>query len=327
MAGAFDSADGFDLAVARLSIALGMAAGKHLSDAASVFALEVPDLTALDDAHRTIWLSAALEHVRRKLSPIPDEAARCFGRWGPEVFREAKRDLKARYALIISPTSTNTVDSRLLELVIRSQTNFVRNSLGVRMKTLGEKARQVVSSGLESGLGRKEVARNLAGMAHAELVGRATSYWDVVAGAFIGSGRSASQMSAYAEAGIHRYVIEAVLDEHTTEICRFLHGKTFRVEDALSRLERAAALEDPMEIKSLQPWVRDGTSDKDGHRWLYAGQGSERKPVVEVLRGGFGSRDVRGEYGRCLSDRQLADLGVSLPPFHGLCRTTTVPGD
>ena len=38
-------------------------------------------------------------------------------------------------------------------------------------------------------------------------------------------------------------------------------------------------------------------------------------------------RNFRGEYGRCLSDRQLADLGVSLPPFHGLCRTTTVPGD
>ena len=28
-----------------------------------------------------------------------------------------------------------------------------------------------------------------------------------------------------------------------------------------------------------------------------------------------------------LSDRQLADLGVNLPPFHGLCRTNTIPGD
>jgi len=35
--------------------------------------------------------------------------------------------------------------------------------------------------------------------------------------------------------------------------------------------------------------------------------------------------DDQGEHGRAVSDRELMDLDVNFPPYHGLCRTTTVP--
>nr|WP_228559855.1 MULTISPECIES: hypothetical protein [unclassified Myxococcus] len=59
-------------------------------------------------------------------------------------------------------------------------------------------------------------------------------YWEVVASSFIGPGRPFAQMSSYAEAGVRRYRIEAVLDEANTQVCRFLHGKTFAGESALN---------------------------------------------------------------------------------------------
>jgi hypothetical protein len=64
-------------------------------------------------------------------------------------------------------------------------------------------------------------------------------------------------MSSYAEAGIRQYRIEPVLDEQTTNICRYLHGKTFSVADALRRFDRIEQLEDPEAIKQAMPWVRE----------------------------------------------------------------------
>jgi hypothetical protein len=147
----------------------------------------------------------------------------------------------------------------------------------------------------------------------------------VVAGAFIGNGRSYSQMSNYAEAGITRYLIEAVLDERTTEICRYLHGKVFEVGDALRRFDALDRLTRPEDVKDVQPWVRETTDSESGRRVLYVSRGGVRTPIVEVTRSGVGAVDDRGEHGRAVTNRELMDLGVGFPPYHGLCRTTTVP--
>jgi len=76
---------------------------------------------------------------------------------------------------------------------------------------------------------------------------------------------------------------------------------------------------------TLRACLRREAVDPDtGRKVLFVDSGGQRTAVTEVTRSGFGSRDDRGEFGRSLSEQQLLDLGISCPPYHGLCRTTTV---
>jgi SPP1 gp7 family putative phage head morphogenesis protein len=202
--------------------------------------------------------------------------------------------------------------------IVNAQGLFVRDEYGRRLDTFGREARQVVASGLERGLGRVDIAGELEAAARAELIDRAAFYWEVVASAFIGQGRSFAQVSSYAEAGIQRYRIEAVLDERTTHICRYLHGKTFAVADALQKFEQVERLENPEDIKQALPWVRER---RDGDRLLLTAAGAA---IADVTRSAMGIRDDVGEFRPRLAEAQLGDAGVGFPPFHGMCRSTTL---
>ena len=201
----------------------------------------------------------------------------------------------------------------------------MRDDYGRRLDTLGEEARRIVAEGLEAGLGREDIAADLQRAAEHAIVTRPAFYWEVVAGAFIANGRSLAQVSAFAEAGIQRYVIEAVLDEVTTETCRFLHGKVFSVGDAIKRFERIEEMDRPEDIKAAQPWVRQALDPETGQSVLFVERDGTRTPIAEVSRSGLGSKDDVGELAHGRTERELMDLGVSFPPFHGLCRTTLLP--
>ena len=179
----------------------------------------------------------------------------------------------------------------------------------------GQKARQIVAEGLESGLVRDDIARELERAAQSTLAGKGSIYWDVVAGSFISRGRSFAQLSAYTEAGIDQYVIEAVLDEVTTEICRFLHGKTFSVSRGIALFEQVEA--NPDDIKTINPWVRMGKDEED-HPVLYVNRGETRTVIAQVERSGVGTLDDVGFFTRGLSERKLMDLNLGPPPYHGL---------
>ncbi len=216
----------------------------------------------------------------------------------------------------------NALDRRIVEHLRTSQTTYVRDEYGRRNAAFGERARTIVADGLESGLGRDDIAADLQAAAEGILTGRGQFYWEVVAGSFVSQGRSFAQLSAYAEAGIDRYLIEAVLDERTTEVCRFLHGKTFTRRLGSANLRAARGR--PEAVPDLAPWVREGVDPDTGRKVLFAETGGQRTAITEVTRSGFGVRDDRGEFGRSLTEQQLLDLGISFPPYHGLCRTTTL---
>ena len=114
---------------------------------------------------------------------------------------------------------------------------------------------------------------------------------------------------------------EAVLDEVTTDICRFLHGKIFAVSQGLKQFETVEA--NPDDLGNLAPWVRSARDD-EGRKTLFVEQNGKRRPIAEVTRSGFGTADSQGEYGRTLSNEELSNLGISYPPFHGLCRSDLV---
>src|SRR5262249_49372917 len=127
------------------------------------------------------------------------------------------------------------------------------------------------------------------------------------------------QASAYAEAGIDRYQIVAVLDERTSACCRDLNGKTFEVRRALEHFAALDELEEPEAIKAASPLVR-----QQGNQ-LFVRHTSGRVVLADVVRDAVGTRDDAGEFHSRVPDAHLAGLGLGFPPFHGLCRSTSQP--
>jgi SPP1 gp7 family putative phage head morphogenesis protein len=316
------SPEGFDRASALLAARLRRAVGKADAEAvrAAVSVLDV-DWAKTTAAQRRGLVSQAMEAAGRATAVIPARIQVPLGDAAESVVAATRSHARRSQGLAIG-ADFNALDRRVAAHVVASQGNFVRDEYGRRLDSLSEKARDIVASGLEQGLGRADIAGELERAARAALIERSTFYWELVASSFIGRGRSFAQMSSYAEAGIQRYRIEAVLDERTTHICRYLHGKTFEVADALQRFERVAGLEQPEDIKLEQPWVREGRDAETGRTRLYVEGGSGRMMIAEVTRSAFGTRDDAGDFRPLASDRGLAEAGVGFPPFHALCRTT-----
>ncbi len=315
---------GFDTAVARLGAELRRLAAVSETEAVRQ-ALSVLDIDwrVTTPSQRSAVVRDALAAAGRATNAVSRRIEAPLARAASEVVHATRSDARRRQHLAIA-ADLNAVDHRAIAYLTRANALFVRDEFGRRVESFGEQARRIVARGLEQGLGRDDIASDLAAAAESALVMRARSYWDVVAASFVGEGRSLSQISAYAEAGIERYVLLAVLDEHTTDTCRFLDGKVLQTANAVRTVERLDASDDPLAIKRERPWVRERLGD-DGKRHLLADRDGDASVIAVVERSGVGVRDDRGGYSRALSSRDLAPAGIGFPPFHGFCRTTTVP--
>ncbi len=313
---------GLDQAVGELSglLRARTAASDDAAVGAAVAVLDVDWRRTTPEQRRSL-ISRALQAAGRRTAAVPQQVRATFGQAADAVVRATRDDSRRRQRLSIG-ADFNALDRRIVQHLQTSEANFVTDEYGRRHEAFSAEARRIVEAALEAGLGRDDTARGLERAAADVLAGRASFYWDVVAGSFVTRGRSYAQLSAYAEAGIRRYLIEAVLDERTTEICRFLHDKAFEVRAGLGRFEQVEA--DPTRIKSLTPWVRAARDPESGRTALYVDRDGAREPLALVTRSGAGMKDDLGEFARGRSERDLADLGVTFPPYHGLCRTTTV---
>jgi SPP1 gp7 family putative phage head morphogenesis protein len=315
---------GFDAAVARLGAEFRRYASAPETEAVrQALAILDVDWRATTPAQRSGLVRRALATAGRLSATVPARIEAPLGRAATAVVRATRSDSRRRQGLAIA-ADLNAVDHRAVAYVVRANALFVRDEYGRRVESFGAQARRIVARGLKQGLGRDDIAEDLAEAADAALITRARPYWDVVAASFIGEGRSLSQISSYAEAGIDRYVLLAVLDEHTTDTCRFLDGKVLQTVDAVRTFDRLDASEDPLVIKRERPWVREKIGD-DGKRHLVVDRDGDVSLLAVVERSGLGARDDRGAYSRALSGRELAPAGIGFPPFHGFCRTTTVP--
>lgn len=314
---------GFDAAVSRLAALLRRLARKSELEAVrqAVAVLDV-DWGAMTAAQRSQLVRTALADAGRAVLSVHEQIRAPLGRAVSDVVSATRSDGRRRGLAIAA--DFNAVDRRAIAYVVRANSLFVRDEYGRRLDWFGIEAKRIVARGLEDGLGRDEIAGDLARAANAAMVQRSASYWDVIASSFVGESRSLSQISSYAEAGIERYMLSAVLDEHTTDTCRFLDGKVIQTDDAISMLDRMESSEDPTAIKQIRPWVRERVGE-DGRRALVVDRDGERSVLAVVERSGVGARDDRGAYSRAVSGRELAPAGIGFPPFHGLCRTTTVP--
>ena len=309
---------GFDrastLLAARLRRSAAPAEADALREAVAVLDVDWGRTTA---AQRRRLVTESLVAAGRSTALIPRRIQAPLGEAATAVINATRTHSRQVQELAIG-ARFNALDQRVARHIVKAQGLFVRDEYGRLLDVFGREARRVVASGLERGLGRVDIAGELEAAARTALIDRAPFYWEVVASAFVGQGRSFAQVSSYAEAGVHRYRIEAVLDERTTHICRYLHGKTFAVDEALRKFEQVERLEDPEAIKQALPWVGER---REGNRLVLTGAGTA---IAEVTRSAMGTRDDVGEFRPRLTEDRLGDAGIGFPPFHGLCRSTTL---
>jgi hypothetical protein len=314
---------GFDRAVAGLARSLRLKTADSETDAvrAAIQTLDV-DWSNTTKTQRASLIDQAMKAAGQKVAGVPKKLEAVFKVSANDVIHSTRNAARNTERLRIG-ADLNALDKRIIQYLSTSQSGFVSDEYGRRNEAFGKQAHIIVAEGLESGLGRHDIAQNLERAAKDIIPGRNSFYWEVVAGSFVSQGRSFSQLSSYAEAGIERYVIEAVLDENTTEICRFLHGKSFTVGSGLHTFDRLES--EPDRIKEIRPWVRESLDSETGRKTLFVERGEQRLPITEVTRSGMGIRDDRGEFNSNPSERDLQELGIGFPPYHGLCRSTLVP--
>lgn len=240
----------------------------------------------------------------------------------PAIVERSKKSAVRQFGLRISPDVTKT-DERIATFAAESPGNFIRDEYGRRRDDFSQRAREIVASGVEQGLGRDDIAEQLSTEMTSAALSRSESYWETVAMSFANRARTYTQLVAFDEAAVDQYRFEAVLDAVTSEVCRFMHGRVFTVEHAVKRFREVERARDPERIEELQPWMQVG-ADEDGHQVLFYERGDRRRLVAQVDEPAVGESDDVGSYSRALSDDELMAAGVTVPPLHGRCRSTIV---
>lgn len=153
---------------------------------------------------------------------------------------------------------------------------------------------------LARGLGREDVGKILKGVVTGDFPwvrvpktwnGTVSQYFTNLAGTVRTHASSFGAISTMADAGVEQYEFFAVMDERTSEVCRYMNGKRFSVRSAQSLIGRMLRAEDPDEFKRAARW----------------------RSLNDVQRIGEGGEEA------------LAAAGVQLPPLHGLCRSVVLP--
>ena len=144
----------------------------------------------------------------------------------------------------------------------------------------------------ESGATRLQLAEHLEDSLTQLAEPKMKGYFNLLADHWVARTNELGRVSGYEEAGVEYVQVVAVLDAHTTQICRSMHGRTIPVK-ALSRqrdrILRAAQQHDANAMKAAQPMFND----------------DKKVPMTSKT-----------------SD--LINEGIGLPPYHFRCRSTTV---
>lgn len=233
------------------------------------------------------------------------------------VMQGARKAAIQRHELNIGVNLTSP-DRASINASQKTSVRWLTNEYGQRASAFESKARDIVSKGLGEGLGREEISRDLMRQFKTSVGGRTVNYFDVYAGALVDRARTRAELNSYREAQITRWIASAVMDEVTTDFCRWVDGRVFDVDTSISVMDLADKVGlSVAEMKSANPWVRMGTVG--GERVATAGG----TPIFSVAQSGLGTQ-AAGSYNNKAGADNIAALGLGGPPYHGRCRTTSV---
>lgn len=124
------------------------------------------------------------------------------------------------------------------------------------------------------------------------------SYFTNITAIHVNFARNFGQVNAMSEAGIARFQIAAVIDELTSTICTQMNGRVFEMKLARQHMTKVLQSKDVDALRGFAPFRRDLSEFN--------------------LSAGAKLEDPGAE-------RVLAENGMSMPPYHGSCRTEVHP--
>lgn len=101
--------------------------------------------------------------------------------------------------------------------------------------------------------------------------------------------RVIGQVTGMEKAGIEFYQILSIIDARTSEICRFMDGKIFKLSRAIEYRDKILSLKNPKDIKEYSKWISP-------------------KELSEIQENKIADPDL--------------PAGLTIPPFHWRCRST-----
>lgn len=224
-----------------------------------------------------------------ELSTVLGSVAKAMG----PAFRKAvtptvAKSMSAIYDLgrsAVAPPRFNQVDKAAKKWLAQDQMYWVGEHYGTGVgDAVAKTAREVI---VDAGLGRAEAGKALKAIL-GDTFPKSDGYWRGVAANAASRSRNFGCVESMAQAGYVELEIVAMMDEATSDICREMNGKIFRVEWAVQQRDAMMAADSPEAVKALAAWPKSVQEIKD------------RAPEA------------------------LAKAGVTLPPYHFHCRTIAV---
>jgi len=182
----------------------------------------------------------------------------------------------------------NEVDERALDWLESDSLYWVGKHYGEKF---GKKVIQTMAPAFADGA-PVEVLAPMLREAFADEVTRGESYWKLFANSVVTRTRSFGITANLERIGAKYGVIEALIDDTTTDICRGLDGKLVLVENMVNLRGALISAKSPEEVRELHPWVSNG-------------------PDAEAV---VASTEALG----------FVPSQYSFPPYHANCRTTVV---
>lgn len=218
---------------------------------------------------------------------------------GPEVFAprvadEIRAAMTEAYnfgRITFAPTPKyNLVDVAAKDFLTHNQTYWIGEHYGAEVgPRIAETVQQTI---IEAGLGRQEAGNALKEIFDGEFGPKSDAYWQGTAASAATRSRNMGHVESFVEGGFAEVEFVAVMDERTSDICRTMNGKVFRVEWVVQQRDALLAATTPEEARAVAPWPK---TDKDS---------------MELLRS--------------LTPAQLAASGILTPPVHFNCRSVLV---
>lgn len=278
-----------------------------------------PNLSEEHREHIIRRATAAIAGISGAVSPKVDAVLKDAGK---ELVLGTKSALSGRHGMRITPTF-HAVDRAVVDAAAKTQSFYVRDEFGNRQQAYSKAARKIVAKGLERGLDRYDIGQELKEHFDKTGMNRTEAYYRMIASVFAARSRSIATLSSFDEAGIDTYTWSSVVDEVTTDFCRFMNGQTFTVRSAIDRYAKVAASKEPEAVVELQPFI--GKSRDDDGEYLYYKRGENRVVVARVDESAVGRRDEIGLFSRVLGRPQLELAGITTPPAHPHCRSLMIP--
>jgi len=209
--------------------------------------------------------------------------------------------------------SFDLVDKRTVRELARLQSVAIGNHFPKQLRP--QVSRMIKEGVVDKGLNKVNAGKFLQRELTARLGGKAflqavppsyakrgvsgvASYHKMLATTHTNFARNFGQINAMSQAGVTRYRIDATIDRLTSKICNEMDGRTFELKVAVEHMNQVLDSKDVDEIKGFAPWRKDLSQFN-----LKAGKKLDNVGAARVL----------------------TENGMSMPPYHGNCRTEVNP--